>query len=680
MMDIENSQINNKETQKNTQDVIVKEDHAIDTQDVTQDLTIDTTTGDLYLTQKNLQDVVELINKKAGNEELKATIQTQKLALDSLQQEFNKQLDSKNQKIQELEKEIKELLLQQPTDTNTTIGNTLIDLRQQVHNLSVNVSDYKKAFEIQHENLQTQTQTKDTDLQTQISDIVNRIDNFTDEFSVDSLTKEILKEPAKAQQVIVEILKNPYSFPPFQLNPTIDNNADVFSQVRETLNTSREILRLLGTLDYINKHFQDDATQLKVLIQKALNDLLVTRDESLKNLEKVSIELDKELQNVKYILDILSKEQASFKLLRDETAWYHSEAFASYSLCKDYANFCVNLKNDCITIRDDISALNLVTESIKEEARGFKDRTEFLWQSLINMNYDGLVAKVNHLEYMINTMSERKREEIIQAIDTLGKFLLGSLKDVYNDYKSFLNSQFINSKVELRKLCDDIIELIDDKKLETLDQINILTLSSLGALQSAKQLSLDLIRFNTDECLEELTQHKSDYLVELQDMRVDSINTIHEHFAVSGKGFMHELARINNELNALKHNTFMPEANYTTLRITETQVFTTPNDGLHRNYFILLKGGSGYDNHTTRAGEPSSFGEYKTVQGGLPSGNGRGTDGESSFFVIALGPNVEINVTIGEGRTKGFCEISYAISENANTTTEASVENNDANT
>lgn len=644
------------QTQNIQQNINITEDHNVDLDN------IDLTTGDSYLTHKNLQDVVELINKKAGNEELKATINSQKLALDSLQQEFNKQLESKNQKISELEKEIKELLLQQPTDTNTTIGNTLIDLRQKVHDLSVHVKDAKDESEEQGRVASKERE----DLQTQINNIINRIDNFSDEFSVDSLTKEILKEPAKAQEVIIQILKNPYSFPPFQLNPTIDNNADVFAQVRETLNTSREILRLLGTLDYINKHFQDDATQLKALIQKALNDLLVTRDESLKNLEKVSIELDKELQNVKYILDILSKEQASFKLLKDETAWYHSEAFASYALCKDYASFCVNLKNDCITIRDDITALNLVTESIKEEARGFKDRTEFLWQSLIAMNYDGLVAKVNHLEYMINTMSERKREEIIQAIDTLGKFLLGSLKDAYHDYKSFLNSQFINSKVELKKLCDDIIELIDDKKLEAMDEINVLTLSSLAALQSAKQLSLDLIRFNTDECLEELTQHKSDYLVELQDMRVDSINTIHEHFVVSGRGFMGELARINNELNALKHNTFMPEANYKTLRITQTQAWITPNDGLHRNYFILLKGGSGFDNNTTKNGEPSSFGNYKTVQGGLCSGNGRGTDGESSFFVLALSPNTEINITIGDGRTKGFCEISYAINEDAN--------------
>lgn len=652
MMDMQNNQDANQ-TQNTQQNINITDN-------------VDLTTGDSYLTHKNLQDVVELINKKAGNEELKATIHSQRQALESLQADFNKQLESKNQKISELEKEIKELLLQQPTDTNTTIGNTLIDLRQKIHDLSVHVNESKKAYELQHETLQTQVTTKDTDLQAQINNVINRIDNFTDEFSVDSLTKEILKEPTKAQEVIIQILKNPYSFPPFQLNPTIDNNADVFAQVRETLNTSREILRLLGTLDYINKHFQDDATQLKALIAKALNDLLVTRDESLKNLEKVSIELDKELQNVKYILDILSKEQASFKLLRDETAWYHSEAFASYALCKDYASFCVNLKNDCITIRDDIRELNLVTESIKEEARGFKDRTEFLWQSLVSMNYDGLVAKVNHLEYMINTMSERKREEIIQAIDTLGKFLLGSLKDAYNDYKSFLNSQFINSKVELKKLCDDIIELIDDKKLETMDEINILTLSSLNAVQSAKQLGLDLIRFHTDECLEELTQHKSDYLVELQDMRVDSINTIHEHFVVSGRGFMGELARINNELNALKHNTFMPEANYKTLRITETQAWITPNDGLHRNYFILLKGGSGFDNNTTKNGEPSSFGDYKTVQGGLCSGNGRGTDGESSFFAVALAPNVEINVTIGDGRTKGFCEISYAINEEAN--------------
>lgn len=662
-------------------DIQIQEDHKIELENQDNILKAhsqlenqDLTTGDVYVTHKNLQEIVDLINQQAGNKELKEslnahkeTIQSQQQAIESLQLEFNKQLESKNQKIEELEKEVKELLLQQPTDSNSTIGNTLIELRQQVHNLHVESTQKEEKYQ----NLKDEIQTKDNDLQTQITNINKRFDTFTDEFNVDILTNEILKNPIKAKEVVIEILKNPHHFPPFQLNPLVDSNADVFAQVRETLNTSREILRLLSTLDYINKHFQDDATQLRALIQKALSDLLAKRDEALNNLEKVTKALDIELQNMKYMLDIIQKEHTQYKLLKDEVAWFHSEAFTSYSICKDYVDFCINIRNDNISIRDDITLQLKDIEALKEETRGFKDRSEFLYTSLVNMNYDGLVAKVNHLEYMINTMAEKKRDEIIKAIDTLGKFLLGSLKDAFLDYKRFLESQFINSKVELKKLCDEIIEKIDDTKLEALDKINILTLSSLGALQSAKQLSLDLIRYNTDECIEELTQVKSDYLMEIQDLRVDSINTIHEHFTVGGRGLMVELSRINNELNALKHNSFMPEFNYVIQKITESQVFKTPDDNKFRNYFILIKGGSGFDNNANKHGEPSSFGGYKSVEGGVGSGNGRGSDGESAFFAIALNPNTEINVTIGNGQRKGFCEISYAI---ANETNKANIE------
>lgn len=48
-----------------------------------------------------------------------------------------------------------------------------------------------------------------------------------------------------------------------------------------------------------------------------MNDLLVTRDEALKSIQKVIEGLDSELENVKLMLNILSREHAQFKLLRN---------------------------------------------------------------------------------------------------------------------------------------------------------------------------------------------------------------------------------------------------------------------------------------------------------------------------------------------------------------------------
>lgn len=84
--------------------------------------------------------------------------------------------------------------------------------------------------------------------------------------------------------------------------------------------------------------------------------------------------------------------------------WYHSQSFGYYAVCKDYLEFCVQVKNYCIIILDDVVNLKLDIQDLKEESRSFKDRTEFLYTSLVNMNYYGLVLNANALESMINAI------------------------------------------------------------------------------------------------------------------------------------------------------------------------------------------------------------------------------------------------------------------------------------
>lgn len=612
---------------------------------------IDKTTGDTYVTEKNLEEILKKLNASLGDEALKEIIEQQKEALERLNKEFAEQLKEKNDFIAELEKRINELLLQQPVDPNDpNIGNTLVELKKQLEALRQEAAveaakqDQIKADLVTKQDLEA--------LKKQIDDLHNGLDP-------DFILNDILKDPNKAQEIIKDILKNPHNFPPFNLNPLVDANSDIFAQVRETLNTSRELLRLLATFDYINNDFQGDVAKFKEELKGALKEILDKRDEALKQFEIIINALETEVKAIKAIMDTLTQEREKYELLKEETKYYYEETFALYALCEDYSNFCLNLKNDCITLRDDMQSLKLDTEEIKKEIRHYRDQVEFWHISLINMGYDRLVAKVNQLEALINAMGETKKQEMLHAITILGDRYKAELKELFLDYKAFLLGNYNKYASDMDSLCKEIIELIDDKKLETLDQINITTLSSLDSINKTKQIMLDLIKNQTDEGIEELTQNKTDYIIELQDTKVDSINSINEAFAAAGNGFMSEMARINSEILSIKGELIAFGKDFRTEHLTQSQTWTSPL-GSKRNYLIFIQGASGYDNSADNGGI-TSFGELKSVNGGLGSVAGRGSSGECSFFSVCLDGGTSVSVSIGEGRSNGFVSISYSV-------------------
>lgn len=621
--------------------------------------TQDQTTGDTYVTEKNLADIIKKLNQSLGDETLKEIIEQQKEALDKLNKEFAEQLKDKNDKIAELEKQITELLLNQPVNPNDpTLAATLVDLKKQIETLRQEAA----AEALEQDKIKADLEANTTDDETTkkaLEEIKKRIDGLENGLDPNFVLNDILKDPTKAQEIIKEILKNPYNFPPFNLNPLVDANSDIFAQVRETLNTSRELLRLLSTLDYVNNDFQGDVAKFKEELKQALQDILDKRDEALKQFETIINGLDTEVKDIKIILTTLTQEREKYELLRDETKYYYEETFALYALCDDYATFCVNLKNDCITLRDDMKAIQVDIDAIKEETRNYRDQVEFWHTSLVNMGYDKLVAKVNQLEAIINAMGEKKKQEVLEAISILGDRYKTELKEMWIEYRDLLSGDFKQYSSEMDSLSKEIIELIDDKKLEALDQINITTLSSLASLQSAKQITLDLFKYTTDECIEELTQHKADYLVELQDVKTDSVNSINEAFAGAGTAFMAEMSRINNEILNIKGELIAFGKDFKTELLTDTQTWTAPQ-GSKRNYFIFLQGGSGFDNSNNNGGA-TSFGSYKSVNGGLGSSAGRGSNGECAFLSVNLNGGTSVNVTIGNGRTKGCVSISYSV-------------------
>lgn len=619
----------------------------------------DTTTGDTYVTEKNLAQILKKLNQSLGDEALKEIIDQQKEALEQLNKEFAEQLKEKNDKIAELEKQINDLLLNQPLNPNDpTLGATLVDLKKQIDTLRQEAG--AKALEQDKIKADLEANSnEDSVTKQEVEAIKKHIEGLENGLSPNFILNDVLKDPIKAQEIIKEILKNPHNFPPFNLNPLVDANSDIFAQVRETLNTSRELLRLLATLDYVNNDFQGDVNKFKEELKQALQEILDKRDEALKQFETIISALETEVKDIKAIMQTLTQEREKYELLKQDTEYYYNETFALYALCDDYATLCVNLKNDCITLRDDMKAIQIDIDAIKEETRNYRDQVEFWHTSLVNMGYDKLVAKVNQLEALINAMGEAKKQEMLEAITLLGERYKAELKEILLDYKALLSGDFKSYSAQMQSLSKEIIELIDDKKLEALDEMNITTLSSLASLKSAKQIALDLIKHVTDEGIEELTQHKADYIVELQDTKTDSINSINEAFAGAGKTFMAEIARLNNEILGIKGELIAFGKDFKTEHLTTSQTWRAPQ-GAKRNYLIFLQGGSGYDNSATNGGI-TSFGDLKSVNGGLGSTAGRGSNGECAFFAACLDGGTSVNVTIGEGRSNGFVSISYSV-------------------
>lgn len=627
----------------------------------------DKTTGDKYITEKNLVEIIQKINENLGDENLKDIIEQQKEALETLKKEFEAQLADKNKTIEELQDQINDLLINQPINPDDpTIGATLVEIKKQLDSLKAQVTQEAQEQESLKEQIDNNTQQDTANkeaIDKEIADIKERLDNITNDLSPDFVIDNILSDPSKAQEIIQEILKNPHNFPPFNLNPLVDANSDIFAQVRETLNTSRELLRLLATLEYISKDFQDDVSKYKEQMKEAIEEILKERDKALNQFKDLIESLESELKNIDIVMKSMQSEKTQYQLLKDDMQYLYKETQSYYFLANDYASFCLNMKNDCITLRDDMKSIQLDIESIRTDSKHYRDEVEFWHTSLINMGYDKLVAKVNSLESMINNMAEQKREEVLEAIKILANQCLKELKETYLDFQASLIGLKNETHKDLNELLDSILESIDDKKLASLDEINITTLSSLASIQAAKGIATDLIKYVTDECIEELTQHKSDYIVELQDIKTDAINSINENFAGSGKGFMAEMTRINNEIVALKKGLVAFGKTFKNEVITSSQTWTTPNDETTRNYFILLQGASGSDNAET-AGGATSFGSYKSVNGGQGNKAGRGNNGDSGFIVLTLPPNKAIEVTIGTGRSNGFVSISYATDSN----------------
>lgn len=187
-----------------------------------QNQVADKTTGDTYVTEKSLADILKKLNQRLGDETLKEVIEKQKEALgqqkealEQLNKEFAEQLKEKNDKIAELEKQVNDLLLNQPVNPNDpTLAATLVDLKKQIDTLRQEAA----AEALEQDQIKADLEAnsnEDIVTKKELEAIKKQIEGLENGLRPDFILNNILKDPIKAQEIIKEILKNPHNFPPF---------------------------------------------------------------------------------------------------------------------------------------------------------------------------------------------------------------------------------------------------------------------------------------------------------------------------------------------------------------------------------------------------------------------------------------------------------------------------------
>lgn len=179
-----------------------------------QNQVADKTTGDTYVTEKSLADILKKLNQRLGDEALKEVIEKQKEALEQLNKEFAEQLKEKNDKIAELEKQINDLLLNQPVNPNDpTLAATLVDLKKQIDTLRQEAA----AEALEQDQIKADLEAnsnEDIVTKKELEAIKKQIEGLENGLRPDFILNDVLKDPIKAQEIIKEILKNPHNFPP----------------------------------------------------------------------------------------------------------------------------------------------------------------------------------------------------------------------------------------------------------------------------------------------------------------------------------------------------------------------------------------------------------------------------------------------------------------------------------
>ncbi|PAF42762.1 hypothetical protein [Helicobacter sp. 11S02629-2] len=579
----------------------------------------------------------EFLTLKEENASLAGSLQdaqsTSILSLETALSNQDKTLEALNNRMEALKE-----FLKQSYDLNSSVLGT------EVQNLAKEVSKGKLLVD-----------AKGSELSSLIKELNDNITSLKDIRKAVSLEdKEVQKDIAK------DILKNPSLFPPFRLNPLVDSNADIFAQVRETLNTSREILRLFSTIE---KDYEDFSKNMKAgssEVDSKIESFKDIRDLAFIHIDKLIYEIQKAQSEANALVEATKLLQINLQDDITKTKEDKEDIELLSLSAKEYARLALEIKEDTLILRDD-------SLEAKETMKLLSERVRFWYESLTNLDVPSLTIKVHKLQNDISTLGDVKKEELTKLGESKKTELTTALNELFANLQSAFEALSASTKTDITNLKTTSLSELDVSATKLKDDLDKKALAHLASINTSKEASINALNDKHTNITNDLTTAKTTFINELTTTKTEavgvldatkdnSIKALTNAFDVKEVAFLAEMTKINEEIASLKSKDNILSNKVKAVVYRESATFTS--DDATKNYMVHIQGARGFDNGGN--GEVTSFGSYLSVAGGAGANNvGRGQTGECNFTFLTLAPNTSVPITIGNGGNKGVVTISY---------------------
>ncbi len=520
----------------------------------------------------------------------------------------------------------------------------------------------------------TQDTTQDQDTTQNPDDAQSPADTNVDNTqtpAVDNATQDTTQDPADTADKEAkeeEIKKDIEAFltpkeAPFmeEIHKLLQDNQSWIEQIRVTLSINGELYNSF----YALQHYYKDSIQ-------AIRESLIDNKELKNDLVLIKNKLENRATAFEALLNL--KEA---KLDELEIRVEHNTEIALNTLSQ-----IQELKNEA-----DLSILELETlkRDIKETQRLFEEIGQE--RSQLSQMIKQSVAIVKEFESL--------RQKAIKELNTATEDGLNTLTTSLNTHKQNLNAHKGDLSIELTEKKNALILELEavithiDSKIQELEQSFVLkqakideTLEAIikanetfantlhNALRDLEMRKAELshsLEVEKNLYLEDLIAHKGDLATEFNeeaqtlstdlreqytDHRDDLTNIRDEYLRTLANQSVGTISALKQEVAQLRQRQQVYGSNYVTVNFTANDTFQPiPNISY---YYVFIRGGTGVNN-SSKAGNPTTFGELLTAEGGAGNANGYGQKGEAKACFLLVENEVEMTIPTG-----GIISISYA--------------------
>ena len=484
-------------------------------------------------------------------------------------------------------------------------------------------------------------------------------DQDTTQDPADTADKEALREEIKKD---IEAFLTPKEAPFMEeIHKLLQDNQAWIEQIRVTLSINGELYNSF----YALQHYYKGSIQ-------AIRESLIDNKELKNDLVLIKNKLENRATAFEALINL--KEA---KLDELEIRVEHNTEIALNTLSQ-----IQELKNEA-----DLSILELETlkRDIKDTQRLFEEIGQE--RSQLSQMIKQSVAIVKEFESL--------RQKAIKELNTATEDGLNTLTTSLNTHKQNLNAHKGDLSTELTEKKNALILELEavithiDNKIQELEQSFVLkqakideTLEAIikanetfantlhNALRDLEMRKAELshsLEVEKNLYLEDLIAHKSDLVTEFNeeaqtlstdlreqytDHRDDLTNIRDEYLRTLANQSVGTISALKQEVAQLRQRQQVYGSNYVTVNFTANATFQPiPNVSY---YYVFIRGGTGVNN-SSKAGNPTTFGELLTAEGGAGNANGYGQKGEAKACFLLVENDVEMTIPTG-----GIISISYA--------------------